>query len=73
MRMKVFDFLRAWPPYLPSSEGKQALASNSEKRRWIERGSLTVDGEKATLDTLIYEDSRVVLHPNSDKKRTTLQ
>lgn len=71
--MTILDFLKAWK-WLPTREGSRcAMASNSEKRRWIERGSLEVNGEKATLETPWpnAQDS-VVLHPKG-KHRTTLQ
>ncbi len=67
----MLDYLRAWP-WLPSREGKQMLASGSEKRRWFERGSVEVNGEKATADDpWPYVGDHVVLHPNG-KHRTTL-
>jgi hypothetical protein len=68
----ILDYLREWP-WLPSREGKQMFASGSERRRWLERGSVEVDGAKATAVTpWPYEDQSVVLHP-SGKHRTTLQ
>ena len=71
--MTILDFLKAWE-WLPTREGgKPGFASNSEKRRWIERGSLEIDGRKAQLsDPWPPVENRVVLHPNG-KHRTTLQ
>lgn len=71
--MNILDFLKAWP-WLPSREGsRQAFASNSERRRWIERGSVEINGQKATLESPWPEESdQVVLHPKG-KHRTTLQ
>lgn len=72
----IFDFLKAWP-FLPSREPKGQVmnfASNSEKRRWIERGSVEVDGEKFTsiTDPWPFFGVSVVIHPKSPH-RTTLQ
>lgn len=71
--MTVLDFLRAWD-YLPSREGKiLGPASGSERRRWIERGSVEVNGKKAkATDTWPELGDSIVLHPNG-KNRTTLQ
>jgi hypothetical protein len=71
--MNILDFLKAWE-WLPSREGsRHALASNSEKRRWIERGSVEVNGQKAALDSPWPSQSdSVVVHPKG-KHRTTLQ
>jgi hypothetical protein len=68
----MLDYLRAWP-YLVSREGKQIFASGSELRRWFERGSVEVDGEKVSATSFWPTDEqRVVIHPNG-KHRTTLQ
>jgi len=71
--MTILDFLRAWT-FLPSREGKtMGPASNSERRRWLERGSVEVNGAKATVESLWPDASdSVILHPNG-KHRTTLQ
>lgn len=70
--MTMLDYLKAWP-WLPSREGKQSIASGSEKRRWFERGSVEVNGEKAAADDpWPYIGDRVVIHPKG-KHRTTLQ
>lgn len=71
--MTIWKFLLAWPPFLPSTEGKTIFASNSEKRRWIERGSIQLDGEKAEMNDWIFPDTSIILHPKSNTKRTTLQ
>lgn len=62
----------AWPPFLPSTEGKQMFASKSEMRRWFERNSVHVDGKAVKMDAEITELSAIVLHPKG-KRRTTLQ
>lgn len=69
----MLDYLMAWS-FLPSREGKTlAAASGSEKRRWIERASVEVNGLKATrADLWPRATDRVVIHPNG-KHRTTLQ
>lgn len=69
--MTLGDFLRLWP-YLPSREGKQMLASGSERRRWFERGSVEVNGAKAKPDDPYDAEASIVLHPNG-RHRTTLQ
>jgi hypothetical protein len=67
----MFDFLKAHE-FLPSREGKQMFASSSELRRWFERGSVEVNGEKATKDDpWPFVGDSVVIHPKG-KHRTTL-
>ena len=67
----MFDFLKAHP-FLISREGKQVFASNSEMRRWFERGSVEVNNEKAAMDDpWPYVGDSVVIHPKG-KHRTTL-
>lgn len=68
----MLDFLRAWP-FLPTREGKGlGFASGAERRRWFERGSVEVNGEKSVMgDPWPTAGSSVVLHPNG-KHRTTL-
>ena len=72
MQPTMLDFLKAWP-HLASREGKSiAPASGSEKRRWFERGSVEVNGEKvAASDPWPFGTDSVVIHPNG-KHRTTL-
>ncbi len=70
--LTILDYLRAWE-WLPSREGKQMFASGSERRRWIERGSVEVNGVKAASGSPWPADAdSVVIHPNG-KHRTTLQ
>lgn len=67
----MMDFIRAWE-WLPSRENKQIYASGSERRRWFERQSVEVNGEKAAMDDpWPIIGSSVVLHPKG-KNRTTL-
>jgi len=48
------------------------VASGSEKRRWFERGSVEVNGEKAeAADPWPFVRDSVVIHPKG-KHRTTL-
>jgi len=48
------------------------FASNSELRRWFERGSVEINGEKATQnDPWPFPGDHVVIHPKG-KHRTTL-
>ena len=67
----AWEFLMRWPPFLPSTEGKQMLASKSEMRRWFERNSVHVNGQPAKMDTIVTELDNIVLHPKGNK-RTTL-
>jgi hypothetical protein len=74
--MTLLQWLKLWD-FLPATEARQKgqgiFASNSEKRRWIERGSVEIDGEKATINDIApFPWERVVLHPNG-VRRTTLQ
>ena len=57
--------------YLQSVE-KVGRATNSEIRRWFDRGSVEVNGERAAWDDpvpVVWES--LVVHPNG-KRRTTL-
>lgn len=70
--MTALDYLRQWP-FLPSREGKQMFCSGGELRRMFERGSVEINGVKATVaDPWPRDDQSVVIHPNG-KHRTTLQ
>lgn len=72
--MTVWEFLTEhWPPFLPSTEGKQVYASKSEMRRWFERNSVHIDGAPAKMLTEVLPASSIILHPKSEKRRTTLQ
>lgn len=70
--MTALDYLREWK-WLPSREGKVMFASGSELRRWFDRGSVEIDGQKALAsDPWPHAEQSVVIHPNG-KHRTTLQ
>ena len=57
--------------WLPSTE-KCGRATNSEIRRWFERGSVEVNGNRAAWDDPVPNEwQSLVLHPNS-KRRCTL-
>lgn len=48
-------------------------ASNSELQRWLDQGSILINGERVTRDELMdFPIISVVLHPKSDKRRCTL-
>lgn len=48
-------------------------ASNSEIQRWIEQGSLHINGERVTpKEDVDFPVFSVVLFPNSKKRRCTL-
>lgn len=57
-----------------TKEGKCAKASNSELRRWIERGSVEINGhvDRDPKEVIDYPVLSVVIHPKSAKRRTTL-
>jgi hypothetical protein len=67
----MLDFLKAHP-FMISREGKQVFASGSEIKRWFERGSVEVNGEKVKMnDPWPVVGDSVIIHPNG-KHRTTL-
>lgn len=56
-----------------SLEHPGTKASNSELQRWINQGSVIVNGETLKADELIdFPIFSVVLHPKSRKRRCTL-
>ena len=60
-------------PYLwQSLEKPCTLASNSELRRWLGRGSVQINGQRpGPDDEVVLPVRELVLHPNG-KRRTTL-
>lgn len=68
--MTVYEYLKLFQPL--SVEGKVLYASGSEMRRWFERGSVEIDGEKALPTDWVWPNTSLVLHPKG-KHRTTLQ
>lgn len=59
---------------VPGQENKKPLiATNSEIQRWVEQGSVLFNGERVTKDEEIdFLIISVVLHPKSEKFRTTI-
>lgn len=67
----LLDFLINLPGRFPSVE-RTGWATNSELRRWFERGSVEVNGKRANWnDPVPNEWESLVVHPNS-KRRTTI-
>lgn len=72
--MNVLQFLISLRPAVPMSVEKPGkLASNSELRRWIKDGSVTLNGERWTPEEEVppYRWS-IVFFPNSRQRRTTI-
>lgn len=70
----VLQFILSLRPALPMSVEKPCtVASNSEVRRWITDGSVTINGERWKHDEPA-PDLRwsIVFFPKSAKRRTTL-
>jgi hypothetical protein len=72
--MNVLQYLMSLRPAVPMSVEKPCTeTSNSELRRWIKDGSVTLNGERwdanDELPPLIYS---LVFFPKSHKRRTTL-
>lgn len=78
--MKVLQYLLSLRPALPLSREKPGgkdrpwtPPSNSEVRRWIQDGSVRINGERWAPDEdmpqMVWE---LVFFPRSEKNRTTL-
>lgn len=66
----MLDFIINLPGSFPSTE-RVGTATNSELRRWFERGSVEVNGEKANWNDpvpTVWES--LVLHPGGKRKTT---
>lgn len=49
------------------------VASGSELRRWIEQGSILINGERIKPDELLdFPMISVVMFPKSEKRRSTI-
>ncbi len=72
--MNVLTYLNNLRPALPySSEKPSTLMSQSELRRHINSGAVTVNYERCTWDEeMDYHVHSLVFFPKSDKRRTTL-
>lgn len=67
----MLDFILAHP-FMISREGRDVFASKSEIRRWFQRGSVEVNGEKVQIgDPWPVVGDSVVIHPKG-RNRTTL-
>jgi 23S rRNA-/tRNA-specific pseudouridylate synthase len=70
--MDVLTYLVSMRPAIPmSSEKPCAVASNSELRRWIENGSVLINGVNMKYNNEINKVDSLVFFPNS-KRRTTV-
>ncbi len=54
-----------------STENPKRTASNSEIRRWFQKGSIIINGKKASIEDIIVEIDTCVIHPNG-KARCTI-
>jgi hypothetical protein len=79
--LTVSQYLRSLSPAMPLSiekhgykeTGRHALPSNGELKRWIESGSVIINGESSTPHELVdYPVFSLVFFPKSEKRRTTI-
>lgn len=76
--MTAWGYLRqinqAMPSYFPSSEKRGTFATNSELKRWLQKGVLHINGETVAWDERIddFPIFSMVLFPNNDKLRNTM-
>lgn len=65
--MKIHDMVQFW------STERNEVATNSELRRWFQRGSVLVDGRPVRADEeVIFPIPSLVLHPKGKRKITLL-
>lgn len=72
--MNTLSYLNNLRPAIPYSAEKPCTqCSNSELRRWLQNGSVLINGEKAAWDEEIdYPVFSLVFFPKSEKRKTTL-
>ena len=68
--MTVGNLLMKLQGYLISTEGRTVYATNSELRRWCERGSVIVNGKAVKWDDELGNIESLVLHPKGKRKTT---
>jgi 23S rRNA-/tRNA-specific pseudouridylate synthase len=74
--MTAFDWL--WELNLVccgffSTERPKQKVTNSELRRWLDKGAVIINGKPCKPVQTIDKLETLVLFPNSDKRRTTFQ
>jgi 23S rRNA-/tRNA-specific pseudouridylate synthase len=55
-----------------STEKPKKKASNSELKRWIENGSIVINGTRCKAVDPITSITEIILFPKSDKRRNTM-
>ena len=73
--MKAIEFLKSFP-YLPSSRegGKLGRPSNSELRRWLEKSSVQINGERLLPgDEISYPIFELIFFPCAKTQVTMKQ
>jgi len=72
--MNALSFLNNLRPAIPFSIEKPCKpASNSELRRWMQNGSVLINGERVNWDEEIdFPVFSLVFFPNSPRRKTTL-
>lgn len=70
--MNILTFLNGLRPAIPmSSERPCTITSNSELRRWIDNGSVLINGEKTrAMNDTPFEVNSIVFFPKSNRKTT---
>lgn len=54
-----------------STEGKNIIPSNSELRRWLQKQSVIVNGDRIGIDDEVkFPITSLVFHPNGKRKCT---
>jgi hypothetical protein len=73
-KMTAFDWL--WELNLAccgffSTEKSKQKASNSELRRWFDKGSVIINGENCKATDLFLTIRELILFPKSNRRRTS--
>jgi len=56
-----------------STEKPKAKASNSELRRWFDKGSILINGKHVKAFDTVEIIDEIILFPKSDKRRTSFK
>jgi hypothetical protein len=71
--MRVLDFIASLGHAVPWSRERAGKPTRSEIRRWLDSGSVIMNGEKAkTHDEVSFPVNSLVFFPSSAKGRVTL-
>ena len=70
--MQALEFIRSIPHVPMQFNGNQAvLASNGEKRRWLQNHSIIINGEKPNWDDEVsFPITQLVFFPKSNRRCT---